>query len=161
MTRLRGLWSESSGYSLVEMLVYVGLLTSLVSIMSVGLSQALNSRPAIVDDGLAAHEVRRSLSWFAEDVEMAREADLTGGVLTLTWTNYFEDEGTDHTVTYALVGDNLVRTYDGVALEAARGVATATFAIDARAITAQVEINAKRDETRTGAVKALMMAESP
>lgn len=173
MSRLRGLFHDSSGSSLVEVLVYVGLLTSFIGGMSVALFQAFGTRAAIEDGGLAVNELRRGLSWFAEDVPMAREASITvdeydAQVLNLQWRSYFAGGTTTTDVTYAVADGLLLRTHSinsgpesGQAV--ARGVVAATFTIDQelRSITAELEVNAARGSTDSLSMKAVMRPEMP
>ncbi|MBM3939995.1 MAG: hypothetical protein FJ318_03695 [SAR202 cluster bacterium] len=162
MKRLRALLSGSAGTTLVEAIVYIGLLTGFVASIGTGIHQALRAEPLIADDGYADNELRRGLGWIAIDVHQAREATApTCETLTLTWKDYFADAGVDHTVTYALSGDNLVRTYDGTPTVVAHRVESVCFTVGGRAVTADVEVRGKPDTTETLSVKAMMRAVLP
>ncbi len=153
---LKKLWSSQRGFTLAEMIVGVGILSIIMGTIGTSLFQALGTQREVADDGLAINEIRNGLSWFAEDVKRARDADVTSGVLTLTWTDEFGGDGTNHTVTYELVGDSLVRTYDGSNHTVAHRVVSVAFTLSSRTITAQLEVNAEPGTTRTLSMKTVM-----
>ena len=153
---LAKLWRSQGGFTLAEMIVGVGILSIILGTIGASLFQALGTQRGVVDDGLAINELRNGLGWFAEDVKRARDADVTSGVLTLTWTDEYGDVGTNHTITYQLVGDSLVRTYDGSNHTVARRVVSVAFTLSSRTITAQLEVNAALGTTRTLSMKTVM-----
>ncbi len=144
------------GFTLVEVLVSVSILIVITSILGAAMFQALATEKGVVDDGHAINELRKGLSWFAEDVKRAKEADVTAGVLTLTWTDEYEADGTIHTLTYERVGDTLVRTLDGSAHTVSRRVLTSSFSITIRTVTAQIEVQVNAETTRTLSVNSVM-----
>ena len=160
MKSLKSFLHDSRGFTLPEVLVSMGILTVVMSTIGIALFQALDTQTGIVDDGLAINELRKGFSWFAEDVKMARSADLVDGVpaptVTLTWTDEFNDVGVDHTASYAGVGDRLVRTYDDNAHTVAHRVVSVAFTLSNRSITAQLEVEAEPGATRTLSVKGVM-----
>ena len=153
---MKKLWRSQRGFTLTEMLVYVGILTIITSTIGAGLFQVLGTQAAVRDDGHAIDELRKGLSWVSEDVKRAKDADITSGVLTLTWTDEYGDVGTNHTITYQLVGDQLIRTFDGTAHTVARRVVSASFSLSSRTVTTQVEVDADLGSTRTLSVNTLM-----
>ena len=148
------------GFTLAEVLVSVGLLTIATSIIGTSLFQALATQRVVQDDGHAINELRKGLGWFAEDIKMAQTADVTGGVLTLTWTDHFNDANQDYTVTYAKAGNLLVRTHSvGTTTNAhavVRRVSSVSFSISGQTISAHVEVDSKPTETRTLSASAVM-----
>ena len=164
--RLKKLWHSQGGFTLVEMLVGVGLLTIIMSTIGTSLFQALHTEKEVVDDGLGINELRKGLSWFAEDVKMANSTDLVDGApavssVALSWTDQFNDAGVSHTSNYVLVGDRLVRTYDGNAHTVAHRVVSVAFSFSGRTVTAQVEVNAEPGTTRTLSVQTIMRSTPP
>jgi hypothetical protein len=162
----RRLCRDSEGSTLAELLVYIGILAAFVGSFSVASFQAFGTRSDVADDGLAINELRRGLGWFADDVGMAREATVVADTLTLEWTDYFEDLGAEHMVTYTIVEDRLVRSHsvDGgpaVVQAAARNVVSADFVIGARSVSAELTVDAEAGSTRTLSMKALMKPENP
>ncbi len=154
-------WLRSQlGFTLAEVVVSVGLLTIATSIIGTSLFQALATQRVVQDDGHAINELRKGLGWFAEDIKMAHTADVTGGVLTLTWTDHFNDANQDYTVTYAKAGNLLVRTlFVGTttnALAVVRRVASVSFSISGQTVSAQVEVDSKPQKTRTLSATAVM-----
>ena len=154
-------WLRSQlGFTLAEVLVSVGLLTIATSIIGTSMFQALATQRVVQDDGHAIDELRKGLGWFAEGIKMAHTADVTGGVLTLTWTDHFNDADQDYTVTYAKAGNLLVRTlFVGTttnALAVVRRVASVSFSISGQTVSAQVEVDSKPQKTRTLSATAVM-----
>lgn len=158
---VRSLTASEGGFSLTELLLYIALLSAFTSTMGVSLFQVVTAQPDVVADGAATNELRRGLSVFATDVSNARDATLTSDVLTLSWTDYYEDAGTDHTAIYQRSGDLLMRNLDGASFPVARGVTVATFAIDGRSVSTFVQVNAATGTTRSLTMKAVMQAQAP
>jgi len=163
---LRNFLRDSRGFTLVEVLVGVGILTIVMSTIGTAMFQALGTQKGVVDDGLAINELWKGLSWFAEDVKMAQNTDLVDGApavasVTFTWTDEFNDAGVSHTSSYALVDDMLVRTYDGNAHTVARRAISAAFSLSNRTVIAQFEVDAGAGTIRTLSLKTLMRSASP
>jgi len=123
---LKRLLQSSNGFTLVEVLVSVGILTIILGILGSALFKAVVTERKVSDDGLAINELRKGLSWFAEDVKEAQTASLENCFgpgdpdLTLTWNEYKDTDIIPHTICYSVVGDRLLRIYDGTAHPAAR-----------------------------------------
>ena len=165
MTSLKSLLQDCRGFTLPEVIVSVGVLSIVMGILGTAMFQALGTEGAVIDDGKAINELRKGFSWFSEDVKMAQSTDLTDGApavssVTLSWTDEFGGVGASHTSSYALVGDRLVRTYDGVAHDVARGVVSASFSLSGSTVTAQVEVTADLGTTRTLSVSTMMRSTS-
>ena len=163
---VKRLISQAGGFTLVEMLVGVTLLTIVMSTIGTASFQALKTQQRVSEDGLAVNELRKGLGWFAEDAKMATSTNLTDGApatttVTMTWRDYFNvttTSGVLHTASYALNGDRLERTYDGNTHAVARDVATALFSLASTTVTAQIEVNAEPGTTRTLSVDSVMRA---
>ena len=143
------------------MLVVVGILGIVTGTIGVAIFHSLGTENEVVADGIGINELRKGFSWFAEDVKMAQSSDLTDGgpsaaTVSLSWTDQYADAGTNHTSSYALVGGELVRTYDGNAHTVARKVVSVSFSLSGSSITAQLEVQAEPGQTRTLSVSATM-----
>ena len=154
-------WFRSElGFTLAEALVAVGLLTIATSIIGTSMFQALATQRIVQDDGRAINELRKGLGWFAEDIKMAQTADVTGGVLTLTWTDHFNDANQDYTVTYAKAGNLLLRTHSvGTTINShavVRRVSSVSFSVSDQTIWVDVEVDSTPDNTRTLSASAIM-----
>ena len=148
------LWRSEQGFTLVELLVGVGILTVTMSTIGTSLFQALGTQQGVIDDGRAIGELRKGLSWFAEDLRKASSTDLMDGAsavssATFMWTDKYNDAGTDHTSGYNLVATDLLRTYNGSTHTVARRVVSASFSRSGSKITLQLEIDAGAGTTRT------------
>ena len=145
---------RESGFTMVELLVGVGILTVIMSTVGMSLSHALGTQQGVIDDGRAMIELRKGLSWFAEDIRKASTSDLADGApavsnATFMWTDEYNDAGINHTSGYNLAGAELVRTYDGAAHTVARNVVSASFSKSGSKITLQLEIDAGEGTTRS------------
>lgn len=168
MSHLKGFSKDSRGFTLAEVLVGIGLLSIIMGILGSALFQALGTQRGVVDDGLAINELRKGLSWLAEDVKMATSTNLAIGAtstsITLSWKDQFNDAGTTYTSSYNIVGDRLVRTLTvGTSTPASHTVAhrvvSASFSrVATSTVLGQFEVNAKSGETRTLSVKTAMRA---
>lgn len=161
MKRLKRFLQDSRGFTVAELLVSVAILSMLAGVIGTAFSQVLTTERTVVDDGLALNELRKGLSWFTGDVRMASDTDLVDGgepvsTCTLTWTDEFNDAQVAHSSSYAVVDDRLVRTYDGNAHTVAHRVVSVSFSRSGQTITAQLEVNAAPDITRTLSAKTVM-----
>ena len=168
MSKLTRFLEDSRGFTLVEMLVGITLLSVTMSTIGVGLFQALGTQSSVVDDGLAINELRKGFSWFAGDVKMATSTNLDPGGGTspsvmMSWKDQFNDVDITHTSTYAMDGDRLVRTYTSNATStshtiAHRVVSVSFFLNGTSTVVAQVEVDAKPGLTRTLSLSTIMRA---
>ena len=164
---LKRLFSQTHGFTLVETVVGVTLLTLVMSTVGPASFQALKTLQANSEDGLAVNELRKGLSWFAEDGRMANSTNMTDGApatttVTMSWTDRFNatsTSGVSHTVSYALSGDSLERNFDGNTHTVARGVVSAVFSLASTTLTANLEVLGERNTTRILSVSAVMRAQ--
>ena len=157
---------NQSSFTLAEVLVSVGILTITMSAVSVGIFNALGTEKGVVDDGLAINELRKGFSWFAEDVMVATGTNLYDeappvAYATLTWTDQYNDAGTSHTASYQLVGDRLVRIYDGESHTVAHRVVSVGFSRSGKTVTAEVEVESEPGATRTLSISGVMRPTGP
>ena len=163
---LRRLISETHGFTLVETVVGVTLLTLVMTTIGPASFQALETLQVNSEEGLAVNELRKGLSWFAEDGKMAFSTNLTNGApatttVTMGWTDYFNatsTSGVSHTASYALNGDSLERSFDGNTHTVARGVVSAVFSLASTTLTANVEVRGEHDTPRILSVSSVMRA---
>ena len=149
--------ADSSGFTLVETLVAIGILTFAVSVIGSGMFQVLNFQRYWQDDVVATKELRHAGSWFAGDALNAEDALDAGGVtqltcdpnpaaeqVTLKWTD--KNGVTQHTATYSLSGAELIRNYDGVLNTLARPVVAGSlnFSLCGNLLTLKMQVEADR-----------------
>ncbi len=116
---------EQKGFTLIEMLISIGILGIIAPLLVVALFQILT----FTERGRAGFEAqadtRNASSWMSQDIVMAQETNLFSvGPLdlkppianpdcagaetdwaTFTWTDYFDDRKNEHTVSYCLRTD--------------------------------------------------------
>lgn len=153
--------NSQRGFTLAELLVAMGLLTVITSTIGVGMFQAQKTQQGVVREGLAINEVRKGLSWLAEDVKQASSTDLVDSAaavfsLTLTWTDQFADANVTHTITYNLVGSDLVRNMDGASHIVARKVVSVEFTLSNRTVSALLVTDSGQGATKTRRVNSVM-----
>ncbi len=168
MSKLTRFLKDSRGFTLVELLVGITLLSITMSTIGAGLFRALATQGGVVDDGLAINELRKGFSWLAGDIKMATSTNLsiggaTSSSVTLSWKDQFNDVDITHTSTYALVGDRLVRTYTSNATSTSHTIAhrvlSASFFLNGTStVVVDVEVNAKPGATRTLSLSTIMRA---
>ena len=134
----------SGGFTLVELLVAVGLLTLTTGLVGSGIFQSFAVQRSWTDDMRATRDLRHAGSWFAADSFNAQTTDLSDGAppsgdVTLTWS---DPESAPHTSRYHVTGDSLIRTYDGAETVVARRVASAGFSLSANLLTLNLEVEA-------------------
>ena len=112
---------EQRGYTIVELLVSIGILGILTPLLALALFQILT----FTERGRAGFEAqadtRNASAWMSQDIVMAQESDqvvidpfasstllliedpICGtSAVAFTWTDLFEDRDADHEVTYCL-----------------------------------------------------------
>ena len=139
--RRRDSWKDCRGFTLVELLVSIGILSVILGTVGTAIFTALASEGRIVDDGIAVNELRKGLGWFAEDVKQAQTVALltpdpiscpaadTYLLVTLTRDDFdlVPDDETPpdrHVITYQQVDDKVQRTVQNLTYEAGGAVAT-------------------------------------
>jgi hypothetical protein len=122
---------------------------------------ALGTTRGVVREGVATSELRRGLSWLAEDSKMATTTSLVDGAapvsnVTFSWTDKYQGAGIAHTSSYAMVSGRLVRTYDGSSHTVAQGVVSLAFSRSGQSVIAAVEVTSNISATRTLSVQSVM-----
>ena len=157
VTNIKESLADSSGYTLVETLVAIGILTFAVAVIGSGMFQVLNFQRFWKADVVAVKELRHAGSWFAGDALNAEDVLDAGGVTQLTcnpnpaaaqvilkWTD--KDGITQHIATYSLSGAELIRNYDGALNTVARPVVAGTldFTLCGNLLTLKMQVEADR-----------------
>jgi len=147
------LGGSSPGFTLAEVLVTVGLMGIIMSLMGGALFQALGIQRWWQDDVIATKELRNAGSWLSGDTFNATATDLVDGnpavsSVTMSWT---DTDSVSHTASYSydVVGNRLVRDYDGIQHTVARRVASAGFSLSGKMLTFDLEVNASRGGTES------------
>jgi len=140
---------RSRGFTMVEALIAVGIMTMMLGLVGGGIFQALSIEKFWLDDVVATREVRHAESWFAGDAMNAEEVCAAGaelapgatssGSLTLVWYNIIGGGSLPLTnctlavdtaqydlyaVTYTLTGTKFTRTTEKNAVAASRQTIT-------------------------------------
>lgn len=106
----------------MELLITAALTGVLATVLGTSIFQITNVTEYSDDRLLAVHELQNSGSWLNSDGQMAVAA--TGGeTLVLTFA-------TGQTVTYAVSGTSLTRTYGSSTIALAQNITSASFSVD-------------------------------
>ena len=159
MRRVRSLLQRDRGFTLVEVVVGVAIMIMVMNTMALSMFQALRTESEIIGDGRAITELRNGMSWLGEDGRIVQSTDLADGgpavqcvdgvpCASFSWTDEFNNLAVPHSLSYTLIGDTLVRNYDGNAHGVARGVVASSFSRSDKRVTAQLEVDAGAGTTR-------------
>lgn len=158
---LKRLATNSSGFTLVEMIVALGILSAVVGMVGDGFFQVLSIQKFWKDGTVATKDLRHAGSWFAGDALNATDALDAGGVtrltcepnpavsqVTLTWTDAL---GTTQSATYKNSGSTVVREVgsSGILNTMAKNVVANSlkFSLCGNLLTMQMAVDADRDNT--------------
>lgn len=120
MKPIRQILSSSRGFTLVELLVSITILTVVVGIFGAAMFQVLSIQRFWTADIKAVREVRHAGSWFSgdalnatdvldsEDVRLTCTPSPSVQQIKLTW---IDQSGTSHSVVYSVTGDELLREW--------------------------------------------------
>lgn len=155
---LRGLLCDSTGFTLVEVLVAVGILTLAVGMVGGGVFQSGSVSGSWRSGAIAVKEWRDAQSWFSADALNAETTDLVNGsplvdAVTLTWT---DRDGVPHIVTYSLSGSDLIREYDGVETPVARRAVSVGFSLSGSVLTFDLEVEAGGGATESTSLQTYL-----
>ncbi|MCH7736339.1 MAG: prepilin-type N-terminal cleavage/methylation domain-containing protein [Chloroflexi bacterium] len=161
MKKIQNILASSQGFTLVELLVSLSILTVVVSIFGSAMFQVLSIQRFWTDDVRAVREVRHAGSWFSGDALNATDVLDAGGVarltctpspsveqITLTWS---DQAGTPHNVVYSVTGDELRRDFDsnGTPLVMATGVVANSISFTLCGNTLRLNMDVQADRTTT------------
>ena len=159
--KARRIFSAPSGFTLIEMVIALGLITVATGIIGSALFRVTSIQRFWTDDMVATKSLRHIGSWFSGDALNAQDVVDSGGVLRLTcnpdslerevtlkWTSI---DGTAHSANYAVAQDTLVRTVDGAKIILANQVIanSVSFTLCGEFLTLAVDVKADRNTTET------------
>ena len=156
---VKRLATRSDGFTLVEAIIAVGILTLGLALVGTTVFQSLAIERFWRDEVIAVRELRHASSRFAGDALYAETTSLGDGetavnTVDLTWT---DAGGASHTAVYSVSGDNrLIRDLDGTQSTLARGVVLAEFSLDGFLLTFVLEIDADRGTTKTTSLQTYL-----
>lgn len=153
----------SRGFTLIELMISVSILSVVTGIFGAGMFQVLLVQRFWTDDIKATRQVRHAGSWFAGDALNATNVLDAGGVnrltctpnpavqqVTLTWT---DSSGSPHNAVYNVSGDKLQRDLDssGAPLILAERVVTnsVSFTLCGNTLRLNMDVLADRNSTDT------------
>ena len=145
----------SSGFTLIEMMVALGVLSMVVWLAGSGIFQVLSFERYWQDGVTATVDLRRAGSRFAGDALNAEDArdslgervgcppDVPASSVTLSWTDTADGS---HTATYSISGGSLVRVFDGNQNEMARRVVAGSLQVSLclRLLTMDLQVEGAR-----------------
>jgi prepilin-type N-terminal cleavage/methylation domain-containing protein len=153
---------EEHGFTLVELLVGVSIMTVIVTVMASGLTQGFRGVWFQRSGLTSLDETRRILPTITQDLQVATATNLVNGaapVASVSITSIDPETyptPTTHTTTYSRSGNNLVRTVDGVPQTVARNIADVNFSVSGSTytveLTARAEGSSSSEETSTWTV---------
>lgn len=129
-TMLRIALTHQGGFTLVELLLGVSILTVLVTGMSSGVFRAFRDVDFQRSGLNSLDESRRVIQYITRDLQVATGTNLIDGasqVATVSITSKDPQTGVTHNTVYSLSGQNLVRTVDGVAVNVGRNITAIGF----------------------------------
>ena len=115
---LKKVLTGRGGFTLIEVVVGVTLLSSVSVMVMIASFQVVNSQRSWRDDVTATKELRHMGSWFARDSINTMTTTLADGLsdnasTTIHWTDV---DGVFHTATYSLSGDVPPTGYCGISM---------------------------------------------
>ncbi len=151
--------SGRSGFTLIEMVVALGLITVATGIVGSALFRVTSVQRFWTDDMVATKSLRHVGSWFSGDALNAEDVVDSGGALRLTcnpgaperevslkWTG---TDGSAHLAHYKVVQDTLVRTVDGASIILTDELVanSVSFTLCGAFLTLSAEVKADRNTT--------------
>ena len=159
---LRRILSQPAGFTLVEVIVAVGLLGVVAILVADGTFQIVRSQRTWRENIISTKELRHAGSRFAGDALNAVTTTLTDlapatNQITMHWTDTGQ---TFHSANYSLDGTTtpftLVRDLDGDQLELARRVVSVGFSRSGKTIIFDLEVQAADDATVTSTLTTFL-----
>ena len=159
----------ASGFTLVEVMVSVGIITLVATLAGAGIFQVTAIQRWWMVDVVAAKELRHATSWLTTDALKAQNVlDGGGGVLACTppsdtVTLVFTDSNGSHSATYRLSGADLVRELDGGEQFIITDVVADSlkFTLCGTVLTFDVEVEADRDTTDSTSLRIMVRKLAP
>ena len=130
---------DQHGFTLVELLVSIGILAVVAPLLAAGMFQILTSTERGRAGFEAQADTRNASAWMSQDIVMAQQAEIPGSNTgcsnsraTFTWLDWVADpgSGSKHTVSYCLEENQLLRFYDcGAPVVIGRNMDSVEFSI--------------------------------
>ena len=144
--------SDTSGFTLIEVVVAVAVIGLIVALSGPAFSQVLVLQASWQDDVVATKDLRHAGSWFAGDSLNAEDAldsnskrlvcSSTAPPITLKWS---DTGGVAHTAIYQVSGGSLERDFDGAAITLAPRVVanSVSFKLCGKLLTLDMKVKAE------------------
>ena len=170
LTFLKRSLAGARGFTMVELVVAVGLLTLATGMIGAGLFHVHSIQRFWRDDAVATRELRHAGSWVAGDALRAQNV-LTAAppsetalpcapaapssTVTLIRSDSDGASVVTHVITYAVSGGELTRTYDGATTTIARDIVSGSvgFSLCANELTFDLTMNADQGNTESMSLK--------
>ena len=140
----------NNGFTLVEVLVVVGLLTLGLGLVGSGVFQSISLHRWWREDALATNGLRHTGSWLTTDLVDGAPGV---GAAVFSWT---DSASVPHTAAYSLSGDLMVRNLDGVPIELARRVVSTSFSRVGKTLQVDMEVQTADVSTRSMSFQVYM-----
>ena len=154
---LKNRFRNSSGFTLLETAVALGILSMGTGLIGTSVFQVLSIERYWEDDSVATKDLRHVGSWFAGDALRAHGVAVggnpDGSEVTIIWN---DSSATCHSSTYGLSGDSLTRNLDGTIQTLADGVESVSFSLDDRVLSVSMTVNAGRGTTETKSLETYL-----
>ena len=171
--------SGSSGFTLIEVLLAVSIISLAVGLVGTGIFQVTNVRRFWADDALATKDLRHAGSWFSGDALNAEKALTAPGgsslvedcstppaspvnTVTLTWT---DTDGVSRHATYNTAAGALTRNNEGgeqTSIIIDRVVDNSVkFSLCKSMLTLELKVDADREGTETMNLKTYLRKLAP
>ena len=160
---LRRVAAGSSGFTLIEVVIAVGLVSLATGMIGAGLFRVTSLQRFWTDDVVATKNLRHAGSWFAGDALNAEDVLDSGGVTRLTCDpnppvreitlSWIDTAGGSHTANYRVVVQNgqnhLERSFNGTQLTMSDRVVgnSLSFSLCGGSLTMLLAVEADRDST--------------
>jgi len=132
------LFKKQAGFTLVEVLLALGITALIAAPMTTGIYQ-INNVSVRIDNRLRTlNDLQQAGRWLYTDGEVAESTNLVDNgpptnTMSFTWNN-----GQAHTSTYSLSGTELQRNHNGNVITVARFISDAMFSISNQLITVEL-----------------------
>ena len=167
---LKATLTASGGFTLVELVIAVGLLSLATGLIGAGLFQVHSIQQFWRDDAVATRNLRHAGSWVAGDALRAQNVlaapppsetvlpcapGAPSSTVTLITSDVDGANVVTHVITSAVSGDELTTTYDGATTTIARDVVSGSvgFSLCDNVLTFDLAVNSDRGNTESMRLK--------
>ena len=131
--------NNQKGFTLIEVLIAVGITTLVVTSMSGIIFQLLRVTEKGTETLTAIRELENSNIWISRDIQRAETCDLIdGGVPVQSMTISWNEASVLHSATYALSGTDLQRDHGGEVTTLARNISSVAFSMSSNLVTTTI-----------------------